>query len=278
MSENPSESGHGTGPCPSAVTSLGIGEVHTWLADLDHPPWPIAYLARSLSPDELRRTESFVFRQDQRRFIAARGLLRWLLAGYLDGEPGLLRLRYGNWGKPELATPSADPPLRFNCSRSHGLALYALTRGRRIGVDLEAIRDIPEADDIARQWFSPQEQATWKAAPPGQRPRTFLRVWTGKEAYAKAIGCGLSDDPQDLAPALADTGPPGHLDDDRAESAVTWSVTELHPAEGYVGALVVEGGEYQLSQRFFRTPRPARRPARGIRHDRCGCRPASHAD
>lgn len=236
----------GISRCPAPTWELGTDEVHIWLAELDHPPWPVADLSASLSPDEHRRAGSYVFERHRRRFIIGRGLLRSLLARYLGLEPGSLRLRYGAWGKPELATPSGNPPLRFNCSHSHRLALYALARGRRIGVDLEVLRPVPEAESIAGGWFSPDERSALLAADPHHRAALFLRYWTGKEAYAKAIGHGLRDELKGIEITLV-AHRVRHKEDREAEVAAGWSLRELHPANDYVGALVVEGSRYRLS-------------------------------
>ena len=227
-------------PAP-ARAALREDEVHLWRADLDRPAWPLAQLARGLSPDELVRADSFVFPRDRRRFVAARGMLRWLLCGYLDCEPRVLALRDGPNGKPELATPSGSPPVQFNYSRSQGGALYAVTRGRQVGVDLEALRPVPEAEQIAKRWFSPRERAALAAIPDAQRDEAFLRAWTSKEAYAKAVGIGIASGLERIEVALAPSKPPKlrAIDGDPGEAA-RWSMPEPPPTPCYAAALVLE--------------------------------------
>ena len=45
---------------------------------------------------------------------------------------------------------------------------------------------------IATSHFSPEESAAVVDAPPDDRPATFLRIWTRREAVLKAAGVGLS--------------------------------------------------------------------------------------
>ena len=233
-------------PAP-ARADMREDEVHVWGADLDRPAWPLAQLARGLSPDELVRADSFVFPRDRRRFIAARGMLRWLLCGYFDCEPRALALRDGRNGKPELATPSGSPPVQFNYSRSQGGALYAVTRGRQVGVDLEALRPVPDAEQIARRWFSPRERAALTRLPDEQRDKAFLRAWTSKEAYTKAVGVGIASGLDRIEVALALDQPPElrAIDGDPV-AAAGWSMPEPPPVPGYAAAVVVEAHSYSL--------------------------------
>ena len=72
-------------------------------------------------------------------------------------------------------TRSADA-IRFNLSHSHGTALYAVTRGREIGVDLEFIRCDLEAEQIAERFFSHREIATLRALPLSLRKIRILSL------------------------------------------------------------------------------------------------------
>ena len=78
--------------------------------------------------------------QQRKRWIVARGLLRAILGGYLDMRPDRLQFCYGPNGKPARTRQLGGEVFRFNLSHSYGLALYAVTQGREIGIDLERIR------------------------------------------------------------------------------------------------------------------------------------------
>jgi len=131
---------------PPEDLALSSNDVHVWRASLDQLALRFQRLAQTLSADEQLRAERFYFEQDRRRFVVSRGLLRTILGCYLGIEPSRLQFCYGSRDKPALVETSGGGTLRFNLSHSQGLALYAVTRNREIGVDLERIRPISEAE------------------------------------------------------------------------------------------------------------------------------------
>src|SRR5919199_1621700 len=110
----------------------------------------------------------------------------------LRQAPPQLCFTYGRHGKPALATGTGGVPLRFNVSHSHGLALYAITRDREVGVDVERIRPEVAQEKIAERFFSPREVTVLRALPTPLQATAFFACWTRKEAYIKATGDGLS--------------------------------------------------------------------------------------
>jgi 4'-phosphopantetheinyl transferase len=204
------------------VVPLSDGDIHLWCAFLDQPATRLQRLAAVLSADERLRAGRLRFERDRRRFIACRALLRVVLGGYAGVPPSGLRFRYGSHGKPALVATGGEPAVRFSVAHSHELALYAITRRREVGVDLEHIRPIPEAGAIAQRCFPPRECAALRGGPAEGAHEAFLRGWTRREARLKADGAGLGGD--------ADP-----------REAPRWFTQELRPAPGYVGALVVEG-------------------------------------
>ncbi len=187
-------------------------------------------LLRNLLNDEERaRAARFHFERDQRRYVAARGLLRELLGERLGLDPAALRLRVGPHGKPALA--GGPGALRFNVSHSGDRALFALADGgREVGVDLESAARLGDARDLpalAARTLTPADLARWRDLPEAGRPGAFLRAWTRLEAYGKATGEGLG---QVLGrrSVLFETDLPG------------WRPFDLPVGEGWAGALVVE--------------------------------------
>ena len=234
-------------PYPPADLALVNNEVHIWRASLDQPAWRIQKLAQMLTEDEYKRAERFHFEQHRQRFIAGRGILRTILSCYLGIEPSLLQFCYGHRGKPALAAIDADKALRFNLSHSEGLAMYAIARDREIGIDLEYIRCVPDAEQIAARFFSCRENAVFRALPPEQKQAAFFNCWTRKEAYIKAIGDGLAFSLDQFDVSLS-PGEPARLLGIKGSSAAAahWSLQELTPAPGYVAALAVEGHGWSL--------------------------------
>lgn len=141
-----------------------------------------------LNAEEQERAKRFHQAIHTTRFILARGLLRQVLAKYLDTDPQLIRFAYGKRQKPYLADNDAD--LQFNISHSDDMAVIALRKTHQIGVDIEKIQSTYE-DGIAKRFFSPDEYAELHALPESQRLSAFYRGWARKEALIKTLGEGL---------------------------------------------------------------------------------------
>lgn len=236
---------------------LGPDEVHVWRATLDQTPSQIQNFRRNLAADEQSRAERFYFERDRGHFIVARGVLRAILGGYLKRAPESFSFCYSSHGKPALAEGSGGDAIRFNVSHSHGIALYAATRGREVGVDLEHMRSNLAVAEIAERFFSRQEAAMLRTLPPEAQREAFFRCWTLKEACLKARGEGLSLslDQIDVSPARGEPGAVPGTQPDSSEAS-RWSLQELAPAPGYVAALAVEGHGWHLACWQWSDPGP----------------------
>jgi 4'-phosphopantetheinyl transferase len=180
----------------AAATAVAGGlapdEVHAWLVDLDQPPRPASELAALLSDDERERAARFHFASHRQQFEVARGLLRWLLGHYTGVAPEALRFALGSAGKPALAGAAVASGIGFNLSHSGGRALLGVARGMAIGVDIEAVRAVPESEAIANSLFASTEVEALRNLPAERRVDGFFACWTRKEAYVKAVGGGLA--------------------------------------------------------------------------------------
>jgi hypothetical protein len=120
-------------------------------------------------------------------------------------------------GKPFLAS---HPEVHFSVSNSGALYVVAITRAGPVGVDVERVREVPEAEHIARRWLH------------GADTDRFFEHWTRREAHLKAIGIGLSG---------LDEPPPGP----------DWCIENFSPAHGYMGAWAVQANEVDVSYRSW---------------------------
>jgi 4'-phosphopantetheinyl transferase len=182
---------------------LGDSEIGVWLVELDSglesqeeiddaEPGPELSV---LDVDESARAARFVRARDRRRFARCRAALREILGALLNQSPASLRFRAVARGKPQLDQSDRteeQPPLRFNLSHSASLAAIAVCRGYELGIDLEQIRPIGEAERIVASFFSEAEQAEFATIPDEARPIAFLRGWTRKEAILKGFGVGIA--------------------------------------------------------------------------------------
>ncbi len=232
---------------PPESLRLAYDDVHVWRAFLDLPAWSIQSLAHTLAADERERAERFHFQRDHIRFIVTHGLLRAILGRYVGVEPSQLRFCHNSYGKPALTGEFGGGMIRFNLSHSHELALYAVTRGREVGIDLEYIRADLANEQIAEQFFSPREVAELCALPANVQTAAFFDCWTRKEAYVKARGEGLSLPLDQFDVSLAPGEPAALVSTAEGSSEATrWSLQALFPGPGYAAALAVEGHFWQL--------------------------------
>jgi len=247
-------------PLPPAEVTLAADEVHVWRASLQVPDARVPRLYATLSTDEQERARHYRFRHDQQRFIVARGWLRTILSQYLHLEAGQVRFRYNPQGKPELdpapipkrgyGRVAPRPPvgnLCFNLAHSEDLALYAISRGRRIGVDLEHLRPGLADDRVTDSVFAPREVAALHSLPPRDQERAFFACWTRKEAYVKARGEGLVMPLDAFEVSLLPGDPPALLSMPGDPAEVTrWSLYELNLGPDYAATLAVEGQGWLL--------------------------------
>ena len=241
---------------PPPDLALSRDDVHIWRASLEQPVEYVCRLAQTLSSDEMVRAERFHFERDRRRFIVGRGVLRAILGQYLGTDPSQVKFSYGQRGKPRLAAGFDGKALRFNLAHSRELALYAFVRDREVGIDLEYIRPLSDAEEIAAWAFSRYENAELKAMPERKRREAFFGYWTCKEAYIKATGAGLSLPLDQFEISLA-LGKSPHLVrvEDASEEVGRWALEQLTPCAGYVAAFAVEGRDYQLRFLQWEGPR-----------------------
>lgn len=204
-------------------TSLDVGE--KWLETL----------RRTLSPDELERAARFRFDSHRRQFTIARGILRTILGGWLELPPAAVSFRYAEYGKPFI-----DGEIQFNMSDSGDRALYAISRGRVIGIDLERIRHLRDAAALAQRFFAKGESE--RVVRSAEIERAFFTCWTRKEAYIKARGEGLSM-PLDSFEVSVDPEDEPRLISATLDPAETtrWRMEALDPLPGYIAAIVYEG-------------------------------------
>jgi 4'-phosphopantetheinyl transferase len=227
--------------------ALPEDEVQVWRVDLEAVRGDESRWQKLLSPDEAKRASRSHFPADRQRYVAARALVRTILAGYLEIDPKCVSFAYSQKDKPSLGPAHVGNDVTFNISHSGGIALLAFARKRKIGVDVEQIRNDFDVEAIARRFFSTHEQEQLGALPKEQKFDSFFRCWTRKEAYIKATGDGLSLPlhqfdvsivPED-SDALLSTRP------DNSEAAL-WSLREIPAGPGYVAALCVRGRGWQL--------------------------------
>lgn len=231
---------------PPEKLMLNENEVHVWRVVVDLQVAHVLLLEQTLAAHERVRATQFRFLKDRTRFIIVRGLLRAILGRYVAKEPSVLQFCYSHHGKPSLASET-EYGVHFNVTHSHELALYAVTRDRDIGIDLEYIHKDIAYEHIAESFFSPYElRMLYTAGSDERRREVFFRCWTRKEAYLKARGLGLlldwrTFDVVSTQEPLAMIVRTRERMQENQQENMSWSLYDLSPGLGYVGAFALEG-------------------------------------
>jgi 4'-phosphopantetheinyl transferase len=118
------------------------------------------------------------------------------------------------------------------------VAALAFATGGEIGVDIEALRAVQDAETIAAQLCSPAEWSAYASLADHEKLRGFLNWWTRKEAFVKARGGGLSQ-PLDTFDVSLAPGVPARLlrVSDVPGDDPGWALREFDPGPGLVGAV-----------------------------------------
>ena len=189
-----------------------------------------------LSVEECERVARYRIDKPKRQFAICRAALRGILADYLRIAPHEVRFQIGANGKPILAGDSA---IHFNVTHSGNFALVAIAP-RRVGIDIEVLREVSNMDGLVERFFGHEEKETYRNLVEPQRSRGFFRAWTCKEALMKAVGTGLQHVDRCVV-ELDPTRPPRAIRfDELPEVPLKWSLATWEPHPGYLAAIAME--------------------------------------
>lgn len=231
---------HFDGSTLDAPSTLPLpeGKIHLWKAFTGAFSSRINELERFLDRDEISRARRFHFQEDGNRFIVTHGILRNIIGCYMDLSPCRVSLRIASSGKPELDAPKNPEPLFFNISHSCEQAVFAFSRSHRLGVDIERIRPLPDFREILQGHFHPKETAAIHRLPASEQRQAFFQLWTGKEAFVKGTGEGLSRPLDSFTFLPTGIKAEGLLRvKEKGIPAGCWRLLAFSPAVGYAGSL-----------------------------------------
>lgn len=224
--------------------------VHVWRSYFQPGLLSDMQFSETLSSEEIDKARRFVRPLDRERYIFAHVQFRSILSAYVGCMPRQLIFKTNQYGKPFLVSPGGSNDILFNLSHSEDMTLFVVTRGNRVGIDVECMRKVPDAIQIVNSVFSVSERKFLNSLPPADFAEGFFAIWTSKEAFLKGIGMGLSY-PLDKFSITFSKGEPDnliHVHDDPANSDC-WTIRRLSPGPGYTGALATE--EVRSEPKFF---------------------------
>ncbi|MEB3309365.1 MAG: 4'-phosphopantetheinyl transferase superfamily protein [Snowella sp.] len=234
--------------------SLSEQQVQVWWFELNPPDSFVEPLVALLSEDEITRANRYQFPHLRTRYQVAHGILRILLGNYLNLHPQHIEFIYSDRGKPQLAAHCNPLNLQFNLSHSDNLALVGIGYNQRLGVDVECLRSLKNAELLAQRFFSPTEAKLFKPVNPQTQEQIFFQLWTAKEAYLKATGEGIAgglDQVEIGLTPLRFLKCPQSPNPDPQWALQSFSI-EPDGKNYYLGAIAVEGKIETLSIEQFR--------------------------
>jgi 4'-phosphopantetheinyl transferase len=169
--------------------SLTPDELHLWWLPLHLAPpqlKPALHLLSDIQRDKYHRRATAQLKQN---YLAGRYYLLNLLAAYTKQAPDEVLLSYSRLNKPSLSDSSLS--LEFNFTDTNGYGVFAFSRGRQVGVDMESRARKINFKAIADRRFTEQElEFVYQNGE--LNTQRCLAIWTRKEAYGKATGLGIN--------------------------------------------------------------------------------------
>lgn len=206
---------------------------------------PLQVLRPLTVPAEHVRARRYRYDADRHRHLAGRALVRAFVARRYDCPPQAVSIGEGPHGKPYLKEPQDDDSsLEFNIAHTDEVVVAAFSQTHPVGIDIEPLDRDADTEALADRVFTEAEQRHWRALPKPDRSRAFLRVWTCKEAFLKAVGAGLHRAPKTVECLFDDNMVVGLTDanDYRPSppttSADRWVLHSFSATDGIDGAIV----------------------------------------
>ncbi len=163
-------------------------EIFVHIADLTCCKNSIKEYRSCLSSYERSEAKKFYPDHLKELYIKSHGILRYILAHYVNRNPADIEFSYSKYQKPFVKGSN----IQFNMSHSGMLVGYAISFERQIGIDLEHHDRNINVHELADTVFTQSERDYFNTLNSEQQIKFFYDAWTIKEAIVKANGQGLS--------------------------------------------------------------------------------------
>lgn len=174
----------------------------SWREDFRGPTKGAMVVALTLREDNLAPTAGDLNEAPARNpshmaFLRRRALSRRAVAARLGVSPASVEIGHAASGAPMVLAPTGAlriGALRISVSGRENFCAVAMAE-TPIGVDIEPLRAIEPPWSL----LHPNERKALETPTSEARLDAFLRLWTAKEAYLKALGVGFARDPAKIA-------------------------------------------------------------------------------
>lgn len=173
--------------------------LHVYWTELDMLDTSYEQKRKNVHKSREEKMKSYKMQEDRIRCLGAGLLLERGLEDYLNiclpNAEGrcILEYVYGRKGKPYLKD---YPEVYFNLSHSGNVVVLAMS-DKEVGIDIQEQRKVEKK--VAGRFFHEKETALLnEIKTTDEWLQLFYHIWTGKEAYIKYTGAGMSQDLQDF--------------------------------------------------------------------------------
>lgn len=169
-------------------------EAHIWIAFVrDHAASAVAtHYMSYLSDDEKAKLAKFRFYRDRISYLVCHALLRSTLSRYVDIPPDQWLFSNHYHGRPSINPSQCNAQIDFNISRTKYVSVCLITSSVEGGIDVECGDNLSELQLLIKSVLTPQERKNLRGVCMEVLHKRFLKYWTLKEAYLKALGLGLT--------------------------------------------------------------------------------------
>lgn len=176
-----------------------------------------ASIVQPLARDEVR-----IFTLDTGDSTAVRDFTRRVLAGLTGVALDDIEIYPAAKGKPLVRN---DPGLHFSISHARDVAMVAVSRVAPVGVDIEQLRIVPNAETILRRFFTHEDISAILGDE--RRDLRFIEAWTRAEARVKVRGASVWE------AAIPDPNT---------------TVRQIEAPDGFAAAIAVASATWSISQ------------------------------
>jgi|GEM_PF-3649014 4'-phosphopantetheinyl transferase len=171
--------------------NLETGFIHAWTFKISDFKDDSSFLIKLLDKEDLKRASKFKNNlSDMLRFKIARGALRLLCSNYYFVLPENIIFSYNKNFKPSVISPRQK--IFFNLSHSSDKVLIIFSDKKYTGADIELLRNIKNIEKIACSYFHSEELYFLGSIPDPLKSYYFIKIWTLKESFVKALGQKVS--------------------------------------------------------------------------------------
>jgi 4'-phosphopantetheinyl transferase len=202
-----------------------------------------------LEDSERARADQFRQPTSRNQHVIGRGMARRLLCEQVVAPepvpPNAIRFETETFGKPFVVAPQhAKRP--FNVAHTDGLVMCGLICGTitiddaLVGVDVERLNRRTDPGLADRYFSKPEVDYVRSHRGEDDRRSAFLRVWTLKESFIKAIGTGLQTPLADFAFQDIDSPTPTiEMLSPKLQTNRIWQFRCFTPRPGFIAAAAV---------------------------------------